>query len=140
VFGNSTPERDLSLRRIERDSAIACVVMAVAALVLQRGAVRGALGVAGGGVLMAFSYRTIRAGVDAMVFRPAHPDGPAAPPGGQVVVRWPTLRFVVRHGVMGLVAWVLLVPLHADPVGVVAGVTAPVVAMTIEAFRLQRRG
>ena len=36
-------------------------------------------------------------------------------------------------------AWLLLVPLRASPVGVVAGVTAPVVAVGIEAIRLQRR-
>ena len=140
MFGHHNPERDESLCRIERDSAIACLVMAVAALILQRGSLNGAVGVAGGGALMAFSYRALRAGVDAMVSRAASADGAALPSGGRVSVMWPILRFVLRYGMMGLAAWLLLVPLHAHPVGVVAGVSAPVVAMTIEAIRLLRRG
>jgi hypothetical protein len=140
VFGKRNPEGDASLRRIERDSAIACLVTAAAAVVVQRGGLSGALGVAGGGALMAFSYREIRAGVDAIVLRTAPADGAAPPSGGRVLAMWPILRFVLRYGVMGLGAWLLLVPLHAHPVGVVAGVSAPVVAMAIEAIRLLRRG
>jgi hypothetical protein len=140
VFGHYNTERDVSLRRIERDSAIACLVMAVAAVAAQHGGLSGALGVVGGGALMAFSYRALRAGVDAMMIRAPSADGATPPTRGRVGVTWPFLRFVLRYGVMGLAAWLLLVPLHAHPVGVVAGVTAPVVAMTIEAVRLQRRG
>ena len=135
--GHTLTEPDASLRRIERDSAIVCVLMAVGALILQRGGVGGALGVAGGGALMATSYRAIRAGVDAMV-RGTVPAPGCPSPSGLARGRWPVLRLILRYGVVGLAAWGLLVPLQAHPVGIVAGVTAPVVAMAIEAFRLQR--
>jgi len=140
VFGRHNPERDVSLRRIERDSAMACLVMAAAAVVVQWGGLSGALGVVGGGALMAFSYRAIRAGVDSMVVRMTPADGAARPSGGRVSAAWPILRFVLRFGVTGLAGWLLLVPLRAHPVGVVVGVSTPVVAMAIEAIRLLRRG
>jgi hypothetical protein len=138
-MGASRKEPDLSLRRVERDAAIACATMAVIALALQRGAVSGALGVAGGGALMAFSFRAIRGGVDAMVGRvaPAQGDGQARPQAGRI--GWAVLRFVLRYVVIGVAAWVLLAKLRAHPVGLIAGVTAPVVALTVEAVRLQRR-
>jgi hypothetical protein len=134
-------ERDLSLRRVERDAAIACVAMAAIALALQRGGTSGALGVIGGGALMAFSFRTIRRGVDAMVQRVApRPDQEAgAPVPGRGRVGLIVLTFALRYVVIGVLAWALLVPLHAHPVGLIAGVTAPVVALTFEAVRLQRR-
>jgi hypothetical protein len=140
VFGNRNPESDVSLRRIERDSVVACVAMPARAVVFERGGLGGALGVAGGGALMAFSYRAIRAGVDAMVYRADLAGSAAPPPHGRSGVMWPTARFILRYAVVGMAAWVLLVPLHANPVGIIAGVTAPVVALAIEAVRLQRRG
>jgi hypothetical protein len=132
-------ERDLSLRHVERDSAIACAVMVVIALVIQRGGTSGALGVIGGGFIMAFSFRAIRRGVDAMVQRVApHNEGDAATTS-RGRVGWTVLTFALRYVFIGVVAWALLVPLHAHPVGMMAGVTAPVVALTLEAVRLQRR-
>jgi hypothetical protein len=132
-------EHDVSLRHVERDSAIACAVMVVVALVLQRGGTSGALGVIGGGFIMAFSFRAIRRGVDAMVHRVAPQAEGDAPAISRGRVGWAVLGFALRYVMIGVVAWALLVPLHAHPVGMIAGVTAPVVALTIEAVRLQRR-
>ncbi len=131
-------ETDQTLRRVERDAAIACGVMALAALALQRGAMSGAVGVIGGGALMAFSFRAIRGGVDAMVGRLA-PGGEAGarPPAGRI--GGVLVRFVLRYAIIGVAAWVLLTQLHAHPIGLIAGVTAPVIALGAEAFRLQRR-
>jgi hypothetical protein len=128
---------DPSLRRVERDAAIACGVMALAAILLQRGNPSGALGVLGGGAIMAVSYRAIRGGVDAMVARVLPQAGRAPAPARTPV--WPILKFLLRYAIIGAAAWILLVTLHAHPVGVVAGVTAPVVALTLEAWRHQRR-
>lgn len=132
-------ETDPSLRRVERDSALACAAMAVAALVIQCGGTSGALGVIGGGLLMAFSYRAIRGGVDALVGRVAPPAEGADAGRPHPPIGWMLVRFVGRYVVIGVGAWLLLAKLRAHPVGVLAGVTAPVVAMTIEAARLQRR-
>ncbi len=111
--------------------------MAAVALALQGGGISGAVGVLGGGLLMAFSYRAIRGGVDALVGRMAPAGGEAA--GTRTAISWTLLKFVGRYVVIAVAAWVLLARLRAHPVGVVAGVTAPIVAMTIEAVRLQRR-
>jgi hypothetical protein len=135
----SRTEPDLSLRRVERDAVLACAGMAALALVLQRGAIGGALGVVGGGALMAFSFRAIRGGVDAMVGRvvPAQGDAHARLQAGRI--GWAILRFVFRYAIIGVAAWVLLAKLRAHPIGLIAGVTAPVVALAAEAVRLQRR-
>ena len=59
-----TPERDASLRRVQRDSALFCVSAALAALALAGGRPQGALGVLAGGAMMAVSYAAIKGGVD----------------------------------------------------------------------------
>jgi hypothetical protein len=132
-------ESDLSLKRVERDAAMACVVMAAAALAIQRGAPSGAIGVVGGGALMAFSFRAIRGGVDAMVQRVTPRPGDEAPRPGAGRIGWAVLRFVLRYAIIGVGAWALLTRLHAHPLGLIAGVTAPVIALSAEAVRLQRR-
>ena len=52
---------------------------------------------------------------------------------------WVVLRFLLRYLVIGVAAWLLLVKLHAHPLGLFAGVTAPFLALTLEAVRLQRQ-
>ncbi len=132
-------EPDPSLRRVERDSALACAAMAVVALVVPGGGTSGALGVIGGGLLMAFSYRAIRGGVDGLVGRLAPSEQAGGAPSRRPAMGWTLFTFVGRYVVIGVGAWLLLARLRAHPVGLLAGVTAPVVAMTIEAARLQRR-
>lgn len=96
----SQAKGDAALRQFERDMVIACMTMAVLALLLTgawkgRGpAVRVALGVLGGGLLVAFSYRAIKDGVNALVGIaigarvpvPGDGGGPAAEDGGLVAV------------------------------------------------------
>jgi hypothetical protein len=113
--------------------------MAALAMALQRGRLSGALGVVGGGALMAFSYRTIRGSVDAIVGRIAPAAAPADAPRRAPSLVWPVTKLVLRYAVLGLAAWLLLVRLRAHPIGLMAGVTAPVLAVAVEAFRLQRR-
>ena len=49
---------------------------------------------------------------------------------------WTLAKFIGRYLVIGAAAWAVLVPLRAHPLGLFAGVTAPVAAIAIEAVRL----
>jgi hypothetical protein len=130
-------EPDPSLRRVQRDSAVIAAAAALLALLVQRGRPDGALGVLAGAGLMALSYSAIRGGVTALLARAAAA-GRAAPgegvPKGRLA--WTLARFAGRYAAVGLIAWAVLVPLRAHPLGLFAGVTVPVVAIGIEAVRL----
>lgn len=126
-------ERDPSLRRIERDTIVVCGLMIGAALIIQGGRWDGAVGVLGGGALMALSYRAIKGGVDALVRRATGGDGESAPsPGARTVA-----VVGLRYALLAAGAYVILRPFGAHPLGLLSGVTAPVVAIALEAARLQ---
>ncbi|HSP91954.1 MAG TPA: hypothetical protein VLN08_13650 [Vicinamibacterales bacterium] len=132
-------EPDPSLRRVQRDSAIIAIAAVVLALALQEGRPDGALGVLAGAGLMGVSYAAIKGGVTALVQGTLEADRGA--PGGRVSsgrVAWILLKFIGRYLVIGLAAWVVLVPFRAHPLGLFAGVTVPVLAIGIEAVRLAR--
>ncbi|HOG28070.1 MAG TPA: hypothetical protein PLT35_02215 [Vicinamibacterales bacterium] len=134
-------ETDPSLRRVQRDSAIIGAALALAALVLQRGRPGGALGVLAGVALMAVSYRAISGGVSAIVRRAEAAAGSAAGSGApKVRTSLVFAGFIGRYAVVGALAWAVLVPLRADPVGLVAGVSVTVAAIAVEAVRLVRTG
>jgi hypothetical protein len=126
-------EADASLRRVERDAMVVCGLMAAVALALQGGRPDGAIGVVGGGALMAVSYRSIKGGVDALVGRVA---GNGSSGGRRRGLR-ALVGVVVRYALLAAGAYVILIPLRAHPLGVLTGVTAPVVAIALEAARLQ---
>jgi hypothetical protein len=129
MFTTRSPETDASLRRVQRDGVLICAATACLSLLVAHGRPAGALGVLAGGALMAVSFLAIRGGVDAALKR-RRPG-----PGG-----WAAFRFIARLGVIAVLSWAVLVPLRTDPLGVFAGVTAPVLAIGIEAVRLTRRG
>lgn len=130
-------EADPSLRRILRDSAVIVVVVATLALALQRGHPSGALGVLAGATLVAFSYGAIRGGVNAIIRTPSSATGDASP--GSRANRRRAARalagVLARYGIIAVAAWAALVPLCAHPLGLFAGVSAPVLAIAIEAIR-----
>jgi hypothetical protein len=132
-------EADPSLRRIQRDSAVIAAAAAAVALVAQRGRPEGVLGVLAGAGLMGVSYAAIKGGVTAMLQRAAA-KGQAAPEErvSKGRVAWILFKFMGRYLVVGVVAWAVLVPLRAHPLGLFAGVTVPVLAIGIEAVRLAR--
>ena len=132
MFTTRSPEPDASLRRVQRDAAIICLALAALAVVMMRGRPEGALGVLAGGALMAVSYAAIKGGVDAALGRKGKGAASRA-------AAWAAFRFIARYGVMAVLAWAVLVPLHANPLGVFAGVSAPVLAIGIEAIRLVHR-
>ena len=64
---------------------------------------------------------------------------PESVEGSHATLVWPLTKFILHYGVIAAAAYILLVPLRAHPVGMFVGVSAPVVAIGIEAIRLQRR-
>lgn len=134
-------ERDDSLRRIKRDTAVICVVAILGALVVDRGRPGLAYGVLAGAGMMAIGYAAVRSMVDASIWRAAPPAGEdsAPPPNARRAITRATVRFVSRYALVAAVAVVALGPLRADPIGLFVGVTVPVVAIAIEAVRLVRQ-
>ncbi len=126
-------EADPVLRRYERNQAIATLAMAAIAAAFLRLDV--ALGVVCGGLLMAFSYRAIRGGVEAIV-----PAADRARPGagGARAAAWLLAKLVGRYALLALAAYVMLTFLRAHPVGLLAGAASPVVAVAVEALRVAR--
>ena len=48
---------------------------------------------------------------------------------------FPLVKFFTRHAILAFVAYVMMVRLHLDPVGMLVGVSSVVVAAVIEARR-----
>jgi hypothetical protein len=116
-------EPDAFLRRFERTSLVACVAMAVGAVVVSGGDWWVGVAVVGGGVLAAISYAGVKAGVDAAA-------------GGRRA--WPLVKFFTRYGILALTAYVMLARLRLHPIGVLAGVSSPVIAAMAAAARVLR--
>ena len=104
-----------TLRRIERDSVVACVVLAAAAAVLTR-RLDAPLGVLGGGALVAISYRGIKAGIEVLVEAGDAGGGEAGATGtrsggsGKVAVG--LVKFFTRYAILAVVAYVIMARLR----------------------------
>jgi hypothetical protein len=116
------------IRRLARNTAVVCVVLAAAAAVWYRD-----LGVAGGvlagGVLVGVAFWAIAGVVNALTI--GEENGEIRPVSRAFVL----VKFFTRHGILAFVAYVMMVRLHLDPVAMVVGVTSVVVAAVIEAAR-----
>jgi len=115
-----------SLTRVARDTAIACGLMAEAAALWRPGSWQVPLGVVGGGLLVGVSFWAIWGGVEAWT-RPRREGGSGA--GFRLV------KFFTRYAILAVAAYGMMVRLHLDPVGMLAGVTSLVVAAGLEAVR-----
>jgi hypothetical protein len=113
------------MTRLERDAWIACALLATGALVVAPERPQVALGVVGGAVLMAFSYRAILAGVSGVGV------AGAAPPRRAAVL----VKFFTRHVILALAAYGMMTRLHLDPIGMLAGVATLSMAAAAEAAR-----
>lgn len=102
--------------------------MAAAAAAWTRG-VAAPLGVLGGGLLIGLSYWAIKGTVDALIALRSGGEG-----GGKRG-RFPLVKFFTRHGMLALAAYVMMVRLHLDPVGLLAGVSSLGVAVAVEVLR-----
>ena len=98
------------------------------------------LGVLGGGVLVGLSYWAIKGTVDALISRrtglAAHTgDAATAAENAPKPVRLQLVKFFTRHGMLALAAYGMMVRLHLDPVGLLAGVSSLVIAVAVEVLR-----
>jgi hypothetical protein len=126
------------IARIARDTALACVALAMV-FAMWRGPL-AALGVLGGGLLIGLSFWAIRGAVDALVRLSAglpRPSGDAAEAGetGRKPTGFSLVKFFTRHGILALAAYGMMVRLHLDPVALLAGVSSLGVAAAVEALR-----
>ncbi len=135
----TAPGRDPTLSRLERDSLVVAGVMALTAALLWPHQPQRALGVIGGIALISVSYRGIRAGVDGLVRGPAPlADATATPPATPRPARAGFVKFFTRHAILAVGAYVMMARFEFDPMAMLAGVTAPAVAATVEIVRTVR--
>jgi hypothetical protein len=121
------------LRRIERNSVGACVAIALICFAASRGDVLYALGAVGGGLIVAISYRGIKAGIDAATLVADR----SARARRAVVVG--LVKFFTRYGILALAAYVIMARLRLPALAVIAGASSLVVAVTLEAVRPDRK-
>jgi hypothetical protein len=86
-------------------------------------------GVLAGGVLVGLALWALGGFVSALVIR--EESGEIRP----VSRGFGLVKFFTRHAILAFVAYVMMVRLHLDPIGMVVGVTSVVVAATLEAAR-----
>jgi hypothetical protein len=116
------------IERIARGTALACVVIAGLFAIWKRD-LAAPLGVLGGGVLIGLSFWAIRGTVDTLM---------TLAPGSQTAgksSRFALVKFFTRHAILAVAAYGMMVRLHVDPLGLLAGVSALGVAVAVEAFR-----
>ena len=114
--------------RIARDTAGACVVVALCFSAWRRDVMAG-LSVVGGGLLIGLSYWAIRGTVDALIARRTSGETSAKSTTLQLV------KFFTRYGMLALAAYGMMVRLHLDPLGLLAGVSSIVIAAAVEVLR-----
>jgi hypothetical protein len=121
-------ESDRLLRRVERTSVVLCGAMASAALIASRGSARAAVAVLAGGLLVGTSYLLLKAGVSNLS---------AATAGAAPHARWRTvLSLAGRYALLAAMAYVMIARLRLHPLGLLAGASSIVAAVTVEAVRL----
>ena len=111
------------LARVARRTLVISAVLAACALLL--GGLSAAAGVVGGAALSVMSLLLLKRGT-ARLADPARPAGPG--PG----------LVLVRYALLGIAAYVMVAVLRLHPIGLLAGVSAIVLAITIEAATYRR--
>lgn len=127
---------DRQLRRIERDTLILGGLLTLGGLALWPSRPGRAAGIAGGLLLIALSYQGIKAGVNAAWATPS--SAGAAPDGVHVRPRLGFVKFFTRHAILAASAYVMMARFEFDPMAMLAGVTTPAVAASIESVRIMR--
>ncbi len=135
---------DVLFKRIERTAVVICLLMSVAALALTRGRAAAALAVLAGGLLASVSYRLIVASAGTLATTLAPPGGttptgsqesglPAPQPRRSPVVAGATAAG--RYALLALLAYVMIARLRLPPLGLLAGASSVVAAVSVEAVR-----
>jgi hypothetical protein len=117
------------LKRFARNVALACLAMAALALLWAPLRPRLALGVVAGGLLAGVAIWGLIGVLNSV-----------APTGENREIRpdfrrFSLVKFFTRYVILTAVAYVMMVRLHLDPVGMLVGVSSVVVAAVIEARR-----
>ena len=119
-------QSDPLLRRVEHTALGFCGAMAVAALIVARGSPGPALAVLAGGLLVGTSYWLLKAGVSNL---PGATE--TGGPRGRIV-----LSLLGRYALLALMAYVMIARLRLHPLGLLAGASSIVAAVTVEAVRV----
>ena len=117
------------LARVVRRTVWVCAGLALIAVLLKPDQPRVALGVVGGGVLVGLAFWALM-GLGAAV-------GARDESGriGRISHGFQLVKFFTRHAMLALAAYVMMVRLHLDPVGMLIGVTSVALAASVEAMR-----
>ena len=127
---------DASLRRIERNAVVVCLVMAGAALVIARGRPGPALGVIGGGLLVGLSYHLVKGGASAFVDTLG---GAPASRRSRGRMAWAVAKVAARYALLAVLAYVMIARFRLHPLGLLAGASSVVAAVSLEAVRVLKK-
>jgi hypothetical protein len=116
------------IERIARHTAIACLLLALL-FALWRRTLAAPLGVLGGGLLIGLSFWAIRSTVDTLIVLRSSGET------GRNSTAFALVKFFTRHAIVALAAYGMMVRLHLDAVGLLAGVSSLGVAVAVEAFK-----
>jgi hypothetical protein len=127
------------IERIARDTALACAAVAVLFAIWKR-AWMAPLSVLGGGALIGLSWWAIRGAVDGLIgagggLPRRSVDDAKAGETGQKLTGFSLVKFFTRHAIVALAAYGMMVRLHFDPLGLLAGVSSLGVAVAVEVLR-----
>jgi len=127
------------IERIARHTAIACLLIALL-FALWRRTLAAPLGVLGGGLLIGLSFWAIRSTVDTLIalspgLSRRSPAGAKADETGRNSTAFALVKFFTRHAIVALAAYGMMVRLHLDALGLLAGVSSLGIAVAVEAFK-----
>jgi ATP synthase I chain len=122
---------DPLVARIIRMAAIICA--AASAVAWAVAGPRMALGVLGGGLLIAISLYTIGGGVSAIVAAASGQSFERQKLAGTLV------KVVLRYALLAFLAYVMIARLRLHPVGLLVGATSITAAVFVEAVRLHTK-
>jgi hypothetical protein len=123
---------DPILRRVERTAMAFCGAMAIAALAIAKGSPGPSIAVLAGGLLIGTSYWSIKSGVSRLSREIAvRGDENARAPRGVIAI-----QLAGRYALLGFMAYVMIVRLRLHPLGLLAGASSIVAAVTVEAVRV----
>jgi len=116
------------IARLARHTAIACLAIAILFWLWKR-TFAAPLGVVGGGALIGLSFWAIRGTVDTLIGLRSGGET------GRISTGFALVKFFTRHAIVALAAYGMMVRLHLDPLGLLAGVSSLGVAVGVEALR-----
>lgn len=144
------------IARLQRDTLLAQLALVVVALVLRPRDWRLAAGILGGGLLAALSYWALRGAIEAVSTASQAPSEGGAPAPKKhddsgtaenaktsdfrpISRGFVLVKFFTRHAILALAAYGMMTRLRLDPIGMLIGVSAPVLAAALESLRYLRK-